>query len=302
MSASTPIGRRTWPKILLKVIRRIHLYMGLLLAPWIVLFAVSAFLLNHPTAFPDQEGTAFGPGEVSNTPLAELRTASDIAANAVSELNRRAGRDEYRLIRPEKAQYRGDFASAILRANGQSYTVLVDVRDGTGFARLRAEPKEKAPFAGKLDTLSGQPVADQLKVGLPAVFERAGLASGEITVTFVPDVLFDIETSDGRTWQAAYNPLSHLLTGTSEVSDPLTTRRFLTRLHVTRGYPPSASVRWFWALSVDVVSIAMVFWVSSGLVMWLQLKAVRWTGLAVVVFSGLAAAWLTIGMHTQFSP
>jgi len=287
--------------MILHVIRRVHLFMGLLLAPWMVLFAVSAFLLNHPTAFPDQEGTAFAANEISGTSLAELRGAGDIAADVVAELNRRAGHDEYRLVRPEKAQYRGDFASAVLRTDGKSYTVLVDVREGTGFARLRAEPKAKAPFASKLDTLPGEPVADQLKAGLPKALERAGLSSGEITVTFIPDVLFDVEAADGRTWQATYSPMSHSLTGTTEVSDPLTTRRFVTRLHVTRGYPPSPSVRWFWALSVDVVSIAMIFWVASGLVMWLQLKAVRWAGLAVIVVSAVAATWLAIGMHAQFA-
>jgi hypothetical protein len=302
MSSPAPVGRRSWPKVLLHVIRRIHLLVGLLLAPWMVMFAVSAFLLNHPTVFPDQEGTVFAASEVSGTSLADLRGAGDIATDVVAELNRRAGREDYRLVRPEKAQYRGDFASAVLRTDGKAYTVLVDVRDGTGFARLRAEPKEKAPFTSKLDTLPGELVADQLKAGLPKALERAGLSSGEITVTFVPDVHFDVEAADGRAWRATYSPMSHSLTGTTEVSDPLTTRRFLTRLHVSRGYSPSSSVRWFWALSVDIVSIAMIFWVASGLVMWLQLKSVRVTGLAVIVVCAVAATWLAIGMHAQFSP
>jgi len=71
---------------------------------------------------------------------------------------------------------------------------------------------------------------------------------------------------------------------------------------VTRGYSSSPSVQWFWALSVDVVSIAMLFWVASGLVMWWQLKAVRRAGVVIVVVSALAAAWLAIGMHAQFLP
>jgi len=303
MSTELPAtGRRPWPKSLLHLLRRVHVYAGLFLAPWILLYAVSALLLNHPTAFPDQEGTIFGRTEGAGTPLAEIRSAEDVGRDVVAQLNRKAGRDQYRLSRPEKAQYRGDYASAILRTEGKAYTVFVDVRDGSGFARLRDEPKEKAPFAGKLENPSGTAVSDQLKSGLAPVLDRSGLPPGEIAVTLIPDVLFQLEDADGRSWRAVYNPLHGSLTGAPESGESVTTRRFLTRLHVTRGYSSSPSVQWFWALSVDVVSIAMLFWVASGLVMWWQLKAVRRAGVVIVVVSALAAAWLAIGMHAQFLP
>lgn len=300
MAINSASAARRWPRLLLHVIRRVHLHCGLLLAPWVLMYAVSAFLLNHPSAFPDQEGTAFGPRDVAGTSLAEIRPAGDVAADVVGELNRRAGREQFRLVRPEKAQYRGEFASAVLRTEGKAYTVFVDIRDGTGFARLRDEPKEKAPLPAKLE--SARPtVLGQIRDGLPAVLDRSGLPPGEVTVTLVPDVLFLVEDSDGRVWRATYNPLHGSLSGTPETGESTTTRRFLTRLHITRGYPPSPGVRWFWALSVDLVSLAMVFWVASGLVMWWQLKAVRRTGLAVVVMSAAAAVWLAMGMHAQFA-
>jgi len=70
-------------------------------------------------------------------------------------------------VRPDKVLYRGDF-----RIGGFCGRMTIvhgsrDVRDGTGFARLRAEPKEKAPFVSKLDTLPGEPVADQLRLACP---------------------------------------------------------------------------------------------------------------------------------------
>jgi hypothetical protein len=300
MSANSAPAGRQWPKLLLHIIRRVHVYCGLLLAPWVLMYAVSAFLLNHPTAFPDQEGTAFGSRDVAGTPLAEIRPAGDVAADVVGELNRRAGREQYKVVRGEKTQYRGEFASAVLRTEGKSYTVFVDVRDGTGFARLRDEPKEKAPFPAKLEPAAGPAVPDQLKDGLPTALNRSGLPPGEVTVTLVPDVLFHVEDADGRVWRVAYNPLHGSLSGTPETGESTTSRRFLTRLHVTRGYSPTAGVRWYWALSVDIVSAAMVFWVASGMVMWWQLKAVRRTGLAVVLMSVAAAAWLAIAMQAQF--
>src|SRR5262249_14035762 len=174
MSMNSASAARRWPRLLLHVIRRVHLHCGLLLAPWVLMYAVSAFLLNHPTAFPDQEGTAFGPSDVAGTSLAEIRPAGDVAADVVGELNRRAGREQFRLVRPEKAQYRGEFASAVLRTEGKAYTVFVDIRDGTGFARLRDEPKEKAPLPAKLE--SARPtVLGQIRDGLPAAPVRACL-------------------------------------------------------------------------------------------------------------------------------
>ena len=294
------IGHRLRSKHILHLIRRLHVYTGLFLAPWILMYAMSALLLNHPTAFPDQEGADFGQSQVAGTPLAQIRPADAVARDVVDQLNRVAGREQYQLVRPETAQYRGEYASAVLRAEGKAYTVFVDVRDGTGFARLRDEPKEKAPLPLKVETQPGD-VRERLKNGLPEALARSGLPPGDVTVTLIPDVLFHIEDADGRLWKATFNPLHGSLSGTPDRDESLTTRRYLTRLHVTRGYPPSPSVRWFWALSVDVVSIAMLFWVASGLVMWWQLKAVRWTGAVIVVLSAILAAWLAVGMHAQFT-
>lgn len=295
---------RTLTRRILHLVRRIHLYTGLFLIPWLVMYAVTAILFNHPNAFPDQPGTSFGPAETAGTPLAEMRPASDVAADVVAELNRQAGRERYRLVRPEAAAYRGDFASAVLRADGQAYQVFVDVRDGSGFARLRIDPpKEPAPFAAPKGFPGGSTVAGQLKEGLSTTLPRAGLPPGDVTVTLIPDLMFDVSDGDGRTWRAAYNPLHGTLGGVpAESVEPLTSRRFLTRLHVTRGYPSSPGLRWFWALSVDVVSVAMLFWVLSGLVMWWQIRAVRVSGLAVLLLSALAAIGLGVGMHAQFAP
>jgi len=279
-----------------------HVYTGLFMAPWILMYAVSALLLNHPTAFLDQEGVTFGQREVAGTPLSDIRPADEVARGVVEELNRQAGREQFRLVRPEKAQYRGEYASAILRTDNKAYTVFVDIRDGSGFARLRDEPKEMAKFPPTVEPRTDLAVRDQLKDGLPEALARSGLPRGQVTVTLIPDIVFPVEDADGRVWRATYNPLHGSLTGTPDHDESLTTRRFLTRLHITRGYPPSPGVRWFWALSVDLVSLAMLFWVASGLVMWWQLKSVRRAG-AIIVLSSLAlAAWLAVGMHGQFSP
>ena len=55
--------RRRW-NALMRVVRRAHLFAGLLMLPWVVLYGVTAFLFNHPDAFPDHQPRAFGAAEL----------------------------------------------------------------------------------------------------------------------------------------------------------------------------------------------------------------------------------------------
>ena len=55
---------------------------------------------------------------------------------------------------------------------------------------------------------------------------------------------------------------------------------FLERMHRRRGYGKGFLIDDSWAVSVDTVIFAMVFWVLSGLWMWWELKVTRKIGLA----------------------
>ena len=67
----------------------------------------------------------------------------------------------------------------------------------------------------------------------------------------------------------------------------------LERYHRRRGYATGYGVDTAWAISVDLVIIAMVFWVLSGLWMWWEMKVTRIAGaLAVLTGSALFAIFL----------
>ncbi|MCP6756550.1 hypothetical protein NL533_33495, partial [Klebsiella pneumoniae] len=83
------------------------------------------------------EGVVFSSREIADTPLAKIQEPGKIAAEVVSGLNRNAAREEFQLVNADHVSYRGDYATAICRTGGKSFTVLIDVRDGTGFARQR---------------------------------------------------------------------------------------------------------------------------------------------------------------------
>lgn len=56
------------------------------------------------------------------------------------------------------------------------------------------------------------------------------------------------------------------------------TGAFLERMHRRRGFQSGYAVDDTWALSVDLVIVAICFWVFSGLWMWLEMKATRALG------------------------
>jgi hypothetical protein len=55
---------------------------------------------------------------------------------------------------------------------------------------------------------------------------------------------------------------------------------FLERMHRRRGYQHAYALEDTWAVSVDLVIAAILFWVLSGLWMWWELKAARRWGAA----------------------
>jgi hypothetical protein len=310
-------------------IRRGHLYFGLFLFPWAVLYGVTAFLFNHPTVFSDQPTATFGPEVLTGTTLEVLPSAQAIAEQVVSRLNETQKPSvPYALTGPGTFGGR-DFAFATVRAEGVTVNVLIDLKTGRGTVRSNPVPPrqetETAPFATGSAGPSGRrngrglaeppgarggtglqlenPVHDQIKAAVPNILTHTGFPTGEVTVTSVPDVVFPVQASD-RTWTAHYNPMTGAVSGTPVETAPTTElswRRFLLRLHTAHGYPVETNARWFWALTVDVMAFTLCFWGLSGLVMWWQLKATRRLGFLLLVLSAVAATVLGFAMHAALT-
>jgi hypothetical protein len=169
--------------------------------------------------------------------------------------------------------------------------------------RVGANPASRASAGGP--PALADPLHERVKAAVPAVLERTGFPTGEVTVTSVPDLSFLM--SDGsKTWRVTYNALTGTVSGAPADSAPppeeLSTRRFLTRLHLASGYPGSTNTKWFWAVLVDAMALVMLFWGVSGLFMWWQVKSTRAPGFVVLLASAAAALALGFGMHEVFSP
>jgi hypothetical protein len=317
---------RTWPKAALQLLRRGHLYAGLLMLPWVILYGVTAFLFNHPTAFSDQPATSFGADAIAGTPMAYAPAPAAVAEQVVAALQARApAGPTYTLVEPEQARYTREFAFATVKRDGTEVSVLVEVNGSGGSVRSREVPPPKveprAPFAvgrgpeggrgvapkgpprapkGEDGLRLPEPLHERVAATIPTVLEKTGLGpDGEVTVTSVPDLAFRM-TDGETTWRVTYNAQTGTVAGKpadEEERTEISARRFLLRLHTAHGYPGEPGARTAWAVVVDAMAAIMVFWGLSGVFMWWQIKATRRLGAAVLLVSLVAAVWVGFAMH-----
>ena len=171
---TSPAARRPLRKRAVRCLRRGHLYAGLFLLPWAVLYGVTGFLFNHPNAFPDQPARPFGPADTAGTPLAAYPPAADTAAQLVTALN--AGGTKYTLVNSEKAAFGREFAFATVTTPTHVHSVLVEAATGTGVVRTRdvVPPPTAAPFAADKGVAIPDPPHARVTAALPAVLDRVG--------------------------------------------------------------------------------------------------------------------------------
>jgi hypothetical protein len=296
-----PRGRaraRVRYNIAMKWVRRTHMYAGLFLVPWVFLYGISAFLFNHPDAFPDREVRAVSRSEAAGTPLEGLPDADRLAARVVAALNARSPEARFRLDASAGATLSRPL-TVTATGRGREHSVRYDLDSGTGTVRSTAAPDEPPRYLpdGEVLRLEDSP-RERLAAGVPALLGRIGIEADAVTVRNPPDLVFDLEADDGR-WRVAYNLQTERLSirRADDPSGRLSSRRFLTGLHLAFGYPSRVGPRWLWALVVDVMAAAMIAWGTSGLMMWWQMKSVRRWGAVALGASLVAASLLGVGMH-----
>jgi hypothetical protein len=284
----------------LRVVRRAHLFVGLFMTPWVFLYGVTGFLFNHPEAFSDRAVRTAGRAEAAGTALEGFPTAPELARDVVAALNRTAtaGEDAFRLVDGDQAAYsRALFVTAT--GDGREHSVRFDPDTGEAFIRSTT-PANAAPepWRGASTLALRDSPRRRLTEGIPALLAKLGIDATTTALRNPPELICTVARRDRR-WRIAYNIQNGAISAapTDDPGDRLSTRRFLTGLHLAFTYPGRVDARWFWAIAVDAMFVAMVFWGTSGVVMWWQMKKLRGWGLATLILSGTIATLLAVGMH-----
>jgi len=282
----------------MKWLRRIHLFAGLFMTPWVFLYGITGFLFNHPDTFSDRAVRFAGRSEVAGTPLEHFPTAPRLAEDLVEALNAKGGIREYALVDREAASYsRALLATAI--GPGGEHSVRFDPVTAEVFLRsTQPAAKEPARWPGGSKLALRVPLREELAQGIPAVLSRLGIKTDTVSIRNLPDLLCTMSRK-GRLWHVSYNLETGAISGrpVEEQAKRLSSRLFLTRMHLAYTYPSKVDARWFWAVAVDAMFVSMVFWGFSGLLMWWQMKKLRFWGALTLVLSAVVALALAVGMH-----
>jgi len=281
----------------LRLARRIHLYAGLVLLPWLVFFGASGLLFNHPNVGERVSAFRLGPDRIRElTGLApwDLQRAAD---EVVSKLNEASGQAAYELDTDFPARLNGLLVLKAPASGGQ-HMLLFDPERAVGIVATRsARPQgDPAPFATAHLDVSNYSLSE-LESKLGGLLEKAGVATSSPLkgdANFAPTLELRLKDRRNERWNVSYAVGSGKVSGRRVDQLPnLGVSQLFSMLHTTHHFPLAPRARWFWALFQDLLGIAMVFWGLSGLVMWWQLKATRIVGilslLAAFAIAGVVA-------------
>lgn len=325
---ATPGGTRPFSRRLLYGLRRTHMYLGLFLFPWALLYGITGFLFNHPTFFADALTVPYDRADLIGTALEAPPGPQQHAEAVVAALRERLPASPHLVLAEGSAHYgTREFFVITARAGERSFFVTYDPQTAGGIIRETTQPgqTENAPFRvgiaepprqrgmGMMGPMKPNPhgihlpdsIVSRLKAGIPQLLTKKGLPlPDEVMITTAPDIKFSLDFG-GELWTAIYNPLTGAVSGVrGRASSELSLRSFLLRMHLSRGYPAewmSKPIKFSWALGVDALSLALCFWGLSGLCMWWQIKAARRFGLLVLALSGFSAVILAVNMHRLLS-
>ncbi len=297
---------KAWNRTM-KFVRRVHLYSGLFMFPWVMLYGVTALFFNHPQEFNGGSVANFSSQEYADTSLANLPTPDGTAEQVVAALNS-SGEDEsprVQLTSARSAQYTSNMTFTV-HADSVEHTVVINPVTGDGFVRsnpVEAEPEAPPNPLGSLRRVEiDQTALNTAQDAIPELLGKLNLASGEVSTGRRSASLSFSAEVDGEPCIMTYNLGNGFVSAVPEDErSTMETKQFLQRLHLSRGYPPHWNVRWLWGFLVDAMFVSMVFWGVSGVFMWWQIKRTRVLGTGVVLASAVCAVLLVVGMHDSLT-
>ena len=142
---------------LIKLIRRIHLYLGLTLVPWVFLYGITAILFNHGDWFTGREYLSL------NATQLNLFPAADVMANrAMADLNQ----ENLELI-PGTEKWLGTLSFGGTK-EGHSVRIRIHPEGYGGTLRLSPQGEEEGP-QWQEGLTDWAPISDQVKTTIEKI-------------------------------------------------------------------------------------------------------------------------------------
>lgn len=296
----------TTRQTILRLLRRTHLYLGLLMWPFVLLFAITGLSFNHPTVGRGLTVKRASSAEVARATGFQPWDPAAMAAEVVKEL-RKSGQ-AYRLSSSVDARFAGFPLFAAPTADGKQ-ALIISLSDGQATITERPDPPESAPtpFADAEIHLPAHDLKALAAKLTPLLAAQGVTTKGPLAPhpRVHPELAFRLLDASGKEWNVVYDLGSGKLTG-----KPTATPRagvfveLLESIHTQHHYPPHPSATLFWALFADLTAITLLIWAVTGIVMWWQMRRLRLAGAVVIVLALGAAASVMIatGSELSFTP
>lgn len=281
-----------WRRALL-LARRLHLYCGLAMIPWVILYAVTGWLFNHPTAFSDDDGTQrFALRDLPET-KEQLPSAAQASQAVVDALVLQYPDSEVARLQGSLARYERGISATSPRPDGTELRLSIDLKRRKGALSKRPVDQQEVPAAlAGLDHLDvgGLDAEAFAEIAATGIRELGGSAQN-LTLQSAPRLVF-FARIDNEAWRIKYTAKSGTLAFARVSALEVSTKRVLARLHMTHVYPAEFGAAWLHTLVVDLVAGCLLLWCVTGLMMWWQMRRFRRIGLVVLGSALVASLWI----------
>ncbi|WDQ14923.1 PepSY domain-containing protein [Rhodopirellula sp. P2] len=302
--ASKPIrrSRKARSKVLM-FLRRVHLYVGLFLLPWVFLYGATGAMLNHVGLFPEAVMQQVDASELADSAWADLPDQNELAEQVVDAMRVAAPDSSIELNPDHPPEFTNEIGFQIEDA-GIRHAVHLNPVDKSAWVATFPENREPMePVLLEINRVDLIPnpvkVAEQT---VPTVLSAVGIDSTEKLEPLGWSKLNFLANVDGEPVRVTYVLRDgHLDVTRYTGEDGFSPRAFFVRLHTSHGQPPHWNGRRFWSLFIDAMAIAMVTWGVTGLLMWWQIKRTRWIGGIVIAISVVTASAMFFSMMSFYA-
>ena len=285
------------------LLRRIHLYAGLFLLPWVFLYGITGAMYNHQGLFSEASISYVHSEQLASSPLAKVGTANELAQAVVDALAQAAPQHTIVLTDDHRPEFTNDISFEVEATNGKHHVHIDPVQKRAWVATHATNSETPQPALKDVNhiSLESDPHIWAMQ-SVDQILSEAGLvAAGKPRALGWSKLNFLVEIN-GQPARVTYV----LRDGHVDVThytqqDGMTPRQFFLRMHTTHGQPPQWNGRRFWSLLVDAMAIAMVSWGTTGLVMWWQIKRTRRIGFVVLAASFGTAAMMYFVMQNFYA-
>ncbi len=285
------------------LIRRVHLYSGLFLLPWVIMYGVTGAMFNHLGLFPRVAIQPVDPSVVASSAMAAFPGPNELAKQVVESLRTASGNTTIELASKHGAEFTNELMFEMKDADGQHVVYMDTVSKSSWIVtqpKLNLEPPR---LLGDIKTIRLTPdPRNTAQEAAEQILKDAGKKPSGHPQQFGWTKLNFLANVDGKPARVTYvlND-GHVDVNQFTGNHDMPLRQFLLRMHTSHGQPPHWNARMVWSIAVDTMAIAMVGWGLSGLFMWWQLKRTRMIGSVVIAFSLLTATAMWFGLHSFYA-